>query len=169
MSANSKHLALLLSIVAVVFIGFAIALSHKDSTKDEARNRVPTLVDSQLQAQRAAQDAQAAATQAQQAAKDVQDRIAKLDTAGRTSDGELKAGRPETSGPGTVTEIRFDDGFLFTERGGYVKKFEPLCGSQTIPAGRTVILQYHWKVYIPGNPNSSNGQCYMIDGYTEVK
>jgi hypothetical protein len=65
-----------------------------------------------------------------------------------------------------VTEVRFDDGFSFLERGGYVKKFEPLCGGQTIPTGKTVIFQYHWKVY---DVNANRGQCYVIDGYSEVK
>lgn len=151
--------------IAITFIIGATILSHNDKQPD-TRTRVPTLVESQLQAQKAAQDAQAAATQAQTAAKELQDKIEKLDSAQRTSNGELKAGRPEITNPGTVTEIRFDDGFLFTERTGYVKKFEPLCSNQTIPAGRTVTLQFHWKVR---DINANRGECYVIDGYSEVR
>ena len=167
MTDNNKMDVKLLIVVALVLIITAIVLPRLDRAKDpDVKTRVPTLVESQLQAQKAAQDAQAAATQAQAAAKDLQDKISKLDASGRTSNGELKAGRPEVTNPGNVTEIRFDDGFLFTERTGYVKKFEPLCSNQTIPAGKTVVLQFHWKVR---DMNANRGECYVIDGYSEVK
>jgi uncharacterized protein YlxW (UPF0749 family) len=79
---NNKKDVKLLVIVAVVLIIAAIILPRLGGTKDtpDVKNRVPTLVDSQLQAQKAAQDAQAARDQAQAAAKDIQD---KIDEAGR--------------------------------------------------------------------------------------
>jgi outer membrane murein-binding lipoprotein Lpp len=145
----------------------------------QPKNRVPTVSAQIEQAQQAAKDAQAAAERAQQTQKDINTAIARLDGAGRNSDGSWKVGQPQVSGVGTVTEVgeikgkegetvTFTFWFTFAERAGFVKKFSPTCPNQAIPVNNTVILNFHWKEYDNG-PTPAVPGCYLIDGYTVVK
>jgi hypothetical protein len=144
-----------------------------------AKNRVPTVTAQIEQAQQAANDAKASADRAEQTKKDIQAAVARLDGAGRNSDGSWKVGQPQVSGVGTVTEVgevkgkegetvTFTFWFTFAERGGFVKRFIPVCTNQGVPVNTAVILNFHWKEYDNGTTPSTPG-CYLIDGYTVVK
>ena len=145
----------------------------------EPKNRVPTVSAQIEQAQQAANDAKASAERAAQTQKDINAAIARLDGAGRNSDGTWKVGQPQLSGIGTVTEVgeikgkegetvTFTFWFTFAERAGFVKKFSPVCPNQAVPVNATVTLNFHWKEYDNG-PTPAVPGCYMIDGYTVVK
>jgi hypothetical protein len=160
----------------LVLLVAAVATAGCGSDPEPAKNRVPTVQAQLDQAQQAAHDAKAAADQAAQSQKNIQDAIAKLDNNGRNSDGSVKIGHPEISGVGTVTEVGETDTksgettthvfwFTFSERGGFVKKFEKVCPNQAVPVNSTVILNFHWHPY----EDSSDPGCYQIDGYTVVK
>jgi len=74
--------------------------------------------------------------------------------------GEVKGKEGET--------VTFTLWFTFAERGGFVKRFTPVCTNQGIPVNASVILNFHWKEYDNGTTPSTPG-CYLIDGYTVVK
>jgi len=159
-------------LLAVLILGTASC----GDDKPDVKNRVATVPAQIEQAQQAAKDAQASADRAAQTQKDINTAIARLDNAGRNSDGTWKVGQPQTSGVGVVTEIgetKVPQGesttytlwFTFAERAGYVKKFSPVCPNQEIPVNATVILNFHWKEYeSEGKPG-----CYLLDGHTVVK
>jgi len=163
-------------IIPLFILPFALLAHGCGGTAPDAKNRVPTVQAQLDQAQQAAKAAQTAADQAAQVQKNIQDAIARLDSNGRNSDGSVKIGHPEISGVGTVTEVGETDTksgdttthvfwFTFSERGGFVKKFEKVCPNQAIPVNSAVILNFHWHPY----EDSGDPGCYQIDGYTVVK
>lgn len=145
-----------------MFIIFLFARScDKPPAQQVDHNRVPTVSQQIAEAQAAADQAKASAAVALKAQQDTQAAVEKLNAVQRDSDGNLKEGRPEQSGVGSITE--FSKGyFLFVQKDGFTKKFEPLCGDPTIPAGRPVIFNYHW---VRGNPNTTASACYSIDSW----
>jgi hypothetical protein len=161
-------------------IAFAFLLAGGGCSSDPApqtQNRVPTVQYQLDQAQQAAKDAQAAAANAQQTQKDIQAAIARLDNAGRNSDGSKKVGAPEITAPGVVTSVGesvshenstttiYTFYFTFAQRDGFVKQFAPVCPNQSIPVNGTVTLNFHWKEYT----SSENVGCYVVDGYTVLR
>lgn len=167
-----KRAILLLALLAV---GSMFGCS--DDKEPTIKNRVPTLADYAGQAEQSAKDAKAAADSVAQTKKDIDAAIEKLNGVQRTSDGELKEGRPEMTAPGSISEVgsykveadsgntASDDfylGFTFTDRNGLTKRFFPVCPNTTVKTGSSIAILYHWQHY----QSASAGQrgCYKIDG-----
>ena len=156
-------------ILFIMLIGYAC--SNKNTVQD-SRQRVPSYSQqiaqaeaAQRAAEKAAADAQTAATRVDQMQKDLQTSVEKLNNAQRSADGTPLEGRSETTGVGTITEFSGDH-FTFLERNGFTKRFAPLCDDQIIPAGKTMTLNYHWRAYQPGHPNTGQSACYVVDSAT---
>lgn len=160
-----------LVVVSVILIIVSVRFLMQHTP--DVRSRVPTMPEQIDQARQAAKDAKASADKAAQIDNDIKANIEKLNSQWRNSDGTLKIGHPEVGNAGTVTEVGQTNAsdsqgnqigtlwFTFAERGGFVKKFQPVCAGQSIPVNKSVILNYHWQAY-----NDGHIGCYVIDGYT---
>jgi len=86
-----------------------------------------------------------------------------------------REGMQERIGPGfvtgfesaksiTATNVVFHTGFTFREsRGGFEKRFFPMCDGQAVPAGGLETLLYHWRAWSSYDEYTGTG-CYSVDG-----
>lgn len=159
-----------------ILIAISAILAFRHGGGDDVKSRVPVLQEQIDQARQSAKDAEDAAQSAEQTKKDIQAAIDNLNNQWRNSDGTLKVGHPETTNAGIVTDVgsakntngtatTYTVWFTFVERGGFVKKFVPVCPNQAIPTVSTVVLNFHWKEY----SDSDDPGCYVIDSYTVVR
>lgn len=177
---TSKVLVSIAALVVVMGFAMTCAIGKKANEEQGAKNRVPVLQQSVQEAVQASKDAQTAAQQAQASQQAVQAQLdqlkqeqakAKPSTAPCTGSPDC----PEKIGPGSISDVsaiplegtgQNDDvylAFTFTENGGFTKRFYPVCTQQVVPAGKAVVLQYHWRQW-ESNLNMKRG-CYQIDGY----
>jgi outer membrane murein-binding lipoprotein Lpp len=176
--SNDKKIQLKFLVGAIALMVYVFAMNGcSDEPEQTQKNRVPTVQAQVDQAQQAANDAKAAAASAQQTQKDIQAAVARLDNAGRNSDGSRKVGAPEVTAPGVVTSVgeavSHEDStttthtfyFQFAERGGFVKQFAPVCPNQSVPVNASITLNFHWHEYT----SAADKGCYVIDGYTVLR
>lgn len=169
----SKEIKVIITTIIALSLIVIVLAFRLGSNSPDIRSRVPTMPEQIDQARQAAKDAKASADKAAQIDNDIKANIEKLNSQWRNSDGTLKIGHPEVGNAGTVTEVGQTNAsdsqgnqigtlwFTFAERGGFVKKFQPVCAGQSIPVNKSVILNYHWQAY-----NDGHIGCYVIDGYT---
>lgn len=178
---NPVRIAGILACVLLVIV--AIVRLTSSQPEQNVKNRVPTLPESTLVAQKAAQDAQTAAAAAQQAQKDIQAQLAELakdakdeKKPAQESEGEdNREGRPEATRPGIITDFGEYDlqptssttdfyvGFNFTDRNGFTKRFFPVCPSQTVKTGVPITIMYHWRSWTSDTEGKRG--CFQIDGF----
>lgn len=176
---NPAKVAGILACVLLVIVGIVRLTSSQP--EQSVKNRVPTIPESTLTAQKAAQDAQTAAAAAQQAQKDIQAQLAELakDAKDEKKDApvsdEPKEGRSESTRPGIITDFGEYDlqpasnindfyiGFNFTDRDGFTKRFFPVCPAQTVKTGVPITIMYHWRSWTE-NQEGKRG-CFQIDGF----
>lgn len=184
MAEGHSTIALILIGVAVVLIGVFVG-GRWQAEKPTVRNRVPSLPESTLVAQKAAQDAQAAAVIAQQAQKDIQAQLELTKAEPKQAVSGLQyysctpisdCGPNEKSNPGIIIDFGMYDllpsgsnstdwyaGFNFTDRMGFSKRFFPVCPGQTVKTGIPITIMYHWKMW-KSDQDGKRG-CFMIDGF----
>jgi len=149
----------------ILTIVFAICCGN--DPKPDVKNRVPTMqAEQEQQLQQLQQQQQQLQEQLQKQQQQLKERPSKFE--------DLKEGRPEHTNMGVVTEVATIHqtteyvegwylGFTFQEDGGFLKRFFPVCGGQTVPVNKSVMVMYHWQAYSGQGYNTAG--CYVIDGY----